>query len=49
MWHILFGAYMPHIDFQNITSLRFIAEKILEWVNEYPQKIKLYQCRGANS
>ena len=41
---MLLGAFVPEIDYQHVTSLVYVVEGVLEWIQEYPNKIKV--CSG---
>ena len=45
-WNVLFGAYVPFIDYKNSHELVAVIERVKEWVSEYPSHIKL--CFGTN-
>lgn len=46
MWHALFGAYMPSIDYKNMPGLVPVVELAKKWIEEYPTRIKISGGKG---
>ena len=40
-WNVMFATYVPTIDYKSHPELITVIEKIEQWVQEYPQVIKL--------
>ena len=38
-WHILYGAYMPEINYRGQTNIIMILESIAKWISYYPFEI----------
>ena len=42
-WHVIYGAYVPQIDYKNETVFVPVIRQMVKWVEEYPKLIGIRQ------
>lgn len=43
---MLFGAYVPNIDYRNFPGFVPVVERVKEWVSAYPVNLKICSGKG---
>ena len=48
-WHVLYGAYVPYLNYKQTPNFMPLILKMVEWIDLYPKTIKITQSTNSST